>query len=106
MTAVLLLSFAVLFVPRAPSPPPVPEFDKLVHGGLFLLLAVTTRWRFGPRLGLLATVAAYGVLSEIVQVLLPDRSGDAVDALADTTGALLGWLLARWWHRRGRGIAR
>ena len=97
----------MLFVPRAPAPPPVPEFDKLVHGGLFLLLAVTTRWRFGPRLGLLATVAAYGVLSEIVQaVLLPDRSGDPFDALADATGALLGWLLARWWQRRGQGVAR
>ena len=97
----------MLFVPRAPTPPPVPEFDKVVHGGLFLLLAVTTRWRFGPRLGLLATVAAYAVLSEIVQaVLLPDRSGDPFDALADTTGALLGWLLARWWQRRRRRIAR
>lgn len=81
----------------------MPEFDKLVHGGLFLLLAVTTRWRFGPRLCLLATVAAYGVLSEIVQaVLLPDRSGDPFDALADTTGALLGWLLTRWWQRIAR----
>ena len=85
----------------------MPEFDKVVHGGLFLLLAVTTRWRFGPRLGMLATVAAYAVLSEIVQaVLLPDRSGDPFDALADTTGALLGWLLARWWQRRRRRIAR
>ena len=97
----------MLFAPRAPTPPSVPGFDKLVHGGLFLLLAVTTRWRFGPRLGLLATVAAYGVLSEIVQaVLLPDRSGDPFDALADTTGALLGWLLARWWQRRRQGVAR
>ena len=85
----------------------MPEFDKVVHGGLFLLLAVSTRWRFGPRLGLLAPVAAYAVLSEIVQaVLLPDRSGDPFDALADTTGALLGWLLARRWQHRGRGIAR
>ena len=85
----------------------MPEFDKVVHGGLFLLLAVSTRWRFGPRLGLLAPVAAYAVLSEIVQaVLLPDRSGDPFDALADTTGALLGWLLARWWQRRRRRIAR
>ena len=62
-------------------------FDKLVHGGLFLLLAVTTRWRFGP-LGLVAT---YGVLSEIVPaLLLPDRSGDPFDALADPVGALFG----------------
>ena len=81
----------------------MPEIDKLVHGGLFLLLAVATRWRFGPRLGRRAAVTAYGVLSEIAQaVLLPDRSGDPSDALADTTGALLGWLLARWWQRIAR----
>ena len=75
---------------RAPSQSPLPVFDKLVHGGLFLLLAVTTRWRFGP-LGLVATVATYGVLSEIVPaLLLPDRSGDPFDALADPVGALFG----------------
>ena len=93
--AVLALSVLVLFVPRAPSPPPLPEFDKLVHSTLFLLLAATTRWRFGARLGLLAAVAGYGALSEVVQAaLLPHRSGDPLDALADAAGALLGWVIA------------
>ena len=69
----------------------MPVFDKLVHGGLFLLLAVRTGRRFGPPLGFVATVAAYGVLSEIVPaLLLLDRSGDPFDALADTVGALFG----------------
>jgi len=100
-TAVVVLSLVVLFVPRAPAGPPLPEFDKLVHCGLFLLLAATTRWRFGPRLTLLALVIAYAALSEVVQAaLLPMRSGDALDALADTGGALLGWPLASRLLRR------
>ena len=100
-TAVVVLSLVVLFVPRAPAGPPIPEFDKLVHSGLFLLLAATTRWRFGPRLTLLALVIAYAALSEVVQAeLLPMRSGDVLDALADTGGALLGWPLVSRLLRR------
>ena len=67
--------------------------DKLAHVGIFLLLALTTRWRFGRGLAL---VAAYAVASELAQgYLLPDRSGDAWDVLADLVGAGLGWLAAR-----------
>jgi VanZ family protein len=94
--AVVLLSLVVLFSPRAPSESTIPDLDKLVHTGLFLLLAATTWWRFAAhRLGLVA-VLAYGALSEVIQsVVLSSRDGDVRDFSADAAGALLGWLLAK-----------
>ncbi|MCW2572156.1 MAG: Conserved rane protein of unknown function [Frankiales bacterium] len=94
--AVVLLSVAVLFAPRAPSEHAIPNLDKVVHAGLFLLLAATTWWRFGAhRLGIIAVIV-YGGLSEVIQsVALPNRDGDIRDFCADAAGAVLGWLLAR-----------
>jgi VanZ family protein len=94
--AVVLLSVVVLFAPRAPSEHAVPDLDKVVHAGLFLLLAATTWWRFaGHRAGIIVVIV-YGALSEVIQsVALPNRDGDIRDFCADAAGALLGWLLAR-----------
>ncbi|MCA1710726.1 MAG: VanZ family protein [Actinobacteria bacterium] len=95
-TAVVLISLVVLFAPRTPSEQGIPHIDKLVHGTLFLALAVTTRWRFGPRLAGLVAVLAYAAASELVQQRwLAQRDGDVKDFAADAVGALLGWLLAR-----------
>lgn len=67
-----------------------------MHALLFGALAATTRWRFGPGLLGLGLVAAYAVVSEVVQgVLLSTRSGDPYDVVADLLGAAAGWLLAR-----------
>jgi VanZ family protein len=92
--AVVLLSLVVLFSPRAPSEHAIPDLDKVVHATLFLLLAVTARWRFGARTTALVAVIAYGALSEVIQsVALSSRDGDVRDFLADAAGALLGWLV-------------
>jgi hypothetical protein len=89
---VLLLSLYVLFTPRTGGEALFPYADKVVHLGLFALLAATTRWRFGR--GLWAVVA-YAVGSELVQgMLLSTRSGDAYDVVADLVGVAAGWLLA------------
>jgi len=105
--AVVVLSLVVLFAPHAPSEHVIPHLDKVVHATLFLLLAGTTHWRFGDRLPLLATVIAYGALSEVIQgVALPSRDGDVKDALADAVGALLGWWLARRLERGAVSPAR
>ena len=91
--AVVVLSLVVLFTPRAPSGPGLPQFDKLVHAVLFAALAASTRWRFGRGLAL---VLGYAVLSEVLQAFLPiDRDGDPLDAFADSAGAALGWLAVR-----------
>ena len=92
-----------MYVLFAPDPGGNPLFygsDKVVHFGLFGLLAGTARWRFGPLLGVLALVLAYAALSEAVQWLaLAERSGDLLDLIADAVGALAGWVVA------GRALA-
>ena len=92
----VLLSLVVLFAPSADGTPTFPGADKLVHLLLFALLAGTTRWRFGPALAGLVIVAAYAVVSELIQgFALPGRSGDPPDVVADLAGVAAGWLLAR-----------
>lgn len=92
---VVLLSLYVLFSPDPGGPTGPPGSDKLVHLVLFALLAGTTQWRFGPLPARLLGVALYAGASEVVQaLLLPHRSGDLRDVVADLAGACLGWLLA------------
>ena len=63
-----------------------------MHALLFALLSVTARVRFSPSPVVLAAVLGYAAVSEVVQAtLLPERSGDLWDLLADAVGALLGW---------------
>jgi hypothetical protein len=89
----------VLFVPTTGGVPVFPYADKLVHAATFALLAWT-----GVRVGLrtwplLAALVAYAIGSEVVQAtLLPERSGDVTDVLADVAGvgaALLAVTAAR-----------
>jgi VanZ family protein len=95
----------VLFWPTGGGDPPFPGADKVVHLLLFALLAATARWRFGSASWLLAAVAGYAVVSEVVQgAALADRSGDAYDVLADLLGAVLGWLAPA--VRRGSSASR
>ena len=93
---VVLVSLYVLFTPDPAGPTGPPGADKVVHAVLFLLLASTARRALGSRTGVLAGVLVYAVASELVQaLLLPHRSGDPLDALADAAGAAAGWVLAR-----------
>ena len=74
----------------------LPGADKLVHAGLFALLAATAVWRFGRRPAVVVGLVAYAVLSEVAQgLLLADRSGDPLDVVADLVGTAAGWLLGR-----------
>jgi VanZ family protein len=97
LAAAVLLSLYVLFWPSpAGAAVTLPGADKLVHLGLFLLLAGTAALRFGAVSAVLASVLGYAVASEVVQaVLLAERSGDAWDVLADVVGAVVGWHLVR-----------
>jgi len=88
----VLVSLVVLFSPSTPSEGGLHGLDKAVHALLFCALAASTRWRWGR--GLWAVIG-YAVLSEVLQATLPiHRDGDVFDALADSAGALCGWLLA------------
>jgi hypothetical protein len=100
----LAVNLVILYSPQAPGPAAlggVPGLDKVVHVATFGVLA----WA-GLRAGLMAgwwlpLLAAHAVLSEIVQhELLPHRSGDPLDVVADIVGVLAGsW--SAWASWRG-----
>ncbi len=87
----MLVHLVVLYAPSAGGGGQVPGLDKLVHALVFGAVAVTGR-RAGLSVPpLAALLLAHAVLSEVLQAaLLPGRSGDPLDALADGVGALLG----------------
>jgi len=79
----------------------LPGADKVVHVGLFALLAATARLRFGGDRRVLVALGAYAVVSELVQAaLLTTRSGDGWDVLADLIGVAAGWWLTEGALRR------
>ena len=91
-------------MPTGPTPR-LPHLDKAVHVCEYLLFAwlLTQAIRAGrllePEYLLLAWMYAtsYGVLMELLQALVPWRSGDWVDAVMNAIGAAAGiWLARRW----------
>lgn len=69
----------------------LPHADKLVHFAMFALLA----W-LAPRSRLAwGALAAYAIATEAAQALVPGRSPDAWDLLADALGILVGAALPR-----------
>lgn len=96
--AFLLIQLYGLYAPAQPEGPDglldLPGMDKLAHLGMFALPALFLR-AAGVRWRLLAAVfAAHAVLSEVIQgTLLPHRSADPLDALADVAGLSLGLLV-------------
>lgn len=100
--AAVAVNLAVLYWPRPVAEgPDVPHLDKIAHVLVFAAVAWT-----GARAGLAArwlvpALLLHAVSSELAQAyLLPRRSGDAADVLADCVGVLAGILLARasWRH--------
>jgi hypothetical protein len=87
---VLAVQLVLLYWPRTVSPSGGLPWDKIVHALVFGLVMWT-----GVRAGIparpwLAVSLAHGVLSEVLQgALLPNRSGDPWDAVADAVGLLL-----------------
>ena len=92
----IAISAIVLFVPSTGGLPIFPYADKLVHGSVFGVLALTGS-RANARAALLAPLlVAYAIGSEVIQAtLLPERSGDITDVVADCCGIALGLLAAR-----------
>lgn len=84
------------------------HFDKIAHVGVFAVLV----WLFCRAyhqkklpskklektfLAVTGSAVLYGVLMEFVQKnYIPNRSFDEGDLIADTAGALAGYLLSRW----------
>lgn len=93
-----LLGLLVLSLLPVPGPPPaIPHWDKLLHTLAYTLLmgwavplCTTTRHRAYTALALLA----WGLLIEALQGLLPWRSIELADVVANALGVGLGSLLA------------
>ena len=73
--------------------------DKLVHGGLYLILGLSLAWgrrRTGfsvPGLLLMLIGVGYGALDEWHQSFVPGRHSSVGDWVADSAGVMLGFLL-------------
>lgn len=68
--------------------------DKLVHG--FVYAALTTLGLLG-RLGkptVLLVLVSHGALVEVLQALVPERSADVIDLLADCAGIFVALLVS------------
>ena len=93
-----LLGLLVVSLLPIPGPPPaVPNWDKLLHTLAYTLLmgwvvplCTTARHRVPAALALLG----WGLLIEALQGLLPWRSIELADAVANALGVGLGSLLA------------
>jgi VanZ family protein len=89
---------AALFMP-VPATPSLPgNFDKVAHVGLFFGFAGLVGWnarggRGSRGLRALAWAVAFAGLTEVLQSLLPYRSGDPMDLAAGAAGAVVGAVL-------------
>jgi VanZ family protein len=94
----------VLFAPADDVPSDLPPgTDKVVHVVLFAVLTLTGRRAGLGAAALVPSLLAYAVLSEVAQgTLLPGRSADGWDVLADAVGVLLGVVLGRRLRECGR----
>lgn len=101
LAAYLLGVLVVMFAPVPDTASYLPRaFDKVVHVGLFLGVGFLTYWDQAARRrpGLLWVVGAgvlWAVLIEVVQALLPYRSGDLADLAAGAAGTMAGAWAAR-----------
>ena len=104
---VLAVQLVLLYWPRAVQPPSggLP-WDKVVHALIFGLVYAAGVRAGVPARPWLAVSLLHAVVSELVQhALLPHRSGDPYDALADVTGVLLALALMAIAGARGRARA-
>jgi len=96
-----LLVVYVSLTPKPPEGPDIPGIDKFYHFALYAVMgwllarAVTSGSTAGKGARRVVVVAAlagffFGVLMELGQEFVPERSPEALDAVANGVGALLG----------------
>lgn len=79
------------------------HLDKLVHFGVFLGFALLLHVDRAPTAWWsLLTAFAFAAAIELVQWVLPYRSGDGWDFLAGAAGAICGTVLMLWFERQAR----
>jgi VanZ family protein len=91
----------MLYWPRTVGPPGIEHLDKVAHVVAFGAVAWTGLRAGVPARWLGALLVVHAVTSEMLQAwLLPHRSGDPADVLADLGGVVLGLLGGSWRHDR------
>jgi len=104
--ALLLLAMLITVLALVPAPPRQMDlgWDKLNHVFAFAALAVCAvfGWRSSraAQLAVLLALLAFGGAIELLQLQVPNRSGEWSDLGADAVGIGLGALLAWLWLRR------
>lgn len=87
----------ILYLATTPLDYPVPSSinDKLNHGIAFVTLTLLLRLAHQrlERVWQVVSLAAYGLLIEVIQHFLPWRDFSLLDWLADLTGIAIGLLL-------------
>lgn len=101
LPAVLLtVGIAILSLTESTHMPSVSLNDKVMHGLLYTLLAVS--WMIPVRrpVWVCVGVTVYGALLELLQHYCTlTRSGEWLDVLADFIGAIIGVLIVIVWRR-------
>lgn len=99
--AAAAVNLYMLYAPTVPGPPAGIRLDLAAHFGSFAVLAVA-----GLMAGLrpawyVPVLVLNAGLSELLQAtMLPNRSGDWTDLVADLFGVAVGWWIATAWSRR------
>lgn len=89
LMCLLLILFGTLS-PGVPHPEQTFPWDKLQHFSAFALLALTTRLAGLSSLITLPGLLLLGIAIECLQLAIPYRGAEVLDALADLAGILIG----------------
>lgn len=99
--ALCVQMFALYSPSGDPSFPTPAHTDKAFHGASFAAVTACALLARLPRRGVITAMLAHAVLSELIQWrLIPSRSGDVVDVVADVIGIAVGVVAARFVLRR------
>jgi hypothetical protein len=98
----LAVQLYAVYAPSGPGGPEVDGLDKVIHVLIFaapaaaaLMVGIRARWALG-------LLALHAPVSELIQhLVLPHRSGDVLDVMADLGGVALGrWAYLVWARRQ------
>lgn len=88
---VIFCTVSMLFFWSSPpsGPQGIAHLDKVVHFGLFFILAASMHYAFRfPYWMSIAVLTLYGIAIEVIQHYIPGRGADVWDVVADVAGAV------------------
>ncbi len=99
-TVLLLTSGPAHFATENIKPHTNLPISKFLHVGMYAFLAAfASTLNFRPRWMLLVVLSLHGVLTEVLQLFVPDRTGSWEDVVIDHVGIALGVVVAwAWWR--------